>query len=108
MTKPTVIPEKGFYVHYKHDPNGEAYNYIYEVVGVGRNTEEKTYTVLYRPLYKNDWMPPADLQSRPLGMFMETVEKDGVTIPRFKQISDPQLIQELKAIRNEMYPIGQE
>lgn len=97
------IPQKGFYTHYKHNPLGEPYNYMYEVVGIGRNTEDKTYTVLYRPLYKNDWMPPADLQSRPLDMFLEYVEKDGEKIPRFTLITDTKVIENLEKIRKEMY-----
>jgi len=94
-----LIPKKGFYVHYKHDPKGELYNYTYEVVGVGRNTEDKTFTVLYRPMYKNGWLSPADFCSRPLDMFLESVEKDGATIPRFKLITDPILISELEKIK---------
>lgn len=94
-----IIPQKGFYIHYKHNPDGELNNYIYEVVGIGRNTEDKTFTVLYRPVYKNDWMPPADFQSRPLDMFNEDVEKDGAMVPRFKLITDPKIITELKFIK---------
>lgn len=92
-----IIPQKGFYVHCKHDPHGELHNYIYEVVGIGRNTEAKTLTVLYRPMYKNEWMPPADLQSRPIDMFNGNVEVDGKTVPRFTLITDPKKIQELTA-----------
>jgi hypothetical protein len=98
-----TLPQKGFYIHYKHTTSGLPYNYIYEVVGIGRNTEEKTYTVMYRPLYENDWMPPADFQSRPLDMFLEEVENEGVKIPRFKLITDPVLIKELENVRNKMY-----
>lgn len=97
------IPEKGFYVHYKHNPEGDPYNYMYEVVGIGRNTEEKTYTVLYRPLYKNDWLPPADYQSRPYDMFIDKVQKDGVTMPRFKRITDSGLLSELMTKKTELY-----
>lgn len=97
------IPQKGFYVHYKHDPSGASHNYMYEVIGIARNTEDKTYMVLYRPLYVNDWMPPADLQSRPLDMFLEQVEKGGVTVPRFTLITDPNLITELENARRTMY-----
>ncbi len=97
------FPEKGFYVHYKHDPSGEADNYTYEVVGIGRNTEDKSYTVLYRPLYESTFMPPADLQSRPLEMFFENVEKDGQTLPRFQKITDPTQITHLTEVRNKMY-----
>lgn len=97
------IPEKGFYVHYKHDKEGPAYNYMYEVVGIGRNTEEKTYTVLYRPLYENSWMQPADYQSRPLPMFVEDIVKDGVTTPRFTRITDEGLISKLREAKAKLY-----
>lgn len=97
------IPEKGFYVHHKNDPSGEPHNYTYEVIGIGRNTEEKTYTVLYRPLYANDWMAPADYQSRPLEMFIQNVIVAGVERPRFIRITDPKLITELKLVKSEMY-----
>ena len=99
----TPLPEKGFYKHYKHDSAGVPYNYMYEVVGIGRNTEEKTLTVLYRPLYKSDWMPPADLQSRPLEMFMGMVQKDGVEVSRFSKITDSALITELEIARKDLY-----
>jgi hypothetical protein len=99
------IPQKGFYVHYKHNPEGELNNYIYEVVGIGRNTEDKTLTVLYRPMYKNDWMPPADLQSRPIEMFFDDVQKGEVKIPRFTLITDPKIVEELEKVRRDMYPL---
>ena len=89
------IPKNGFYVHYKHNfADSDRFNYVYEVVGIGRNTEDKTYTVLYRPMYKNDWMPPATLQSRPLGMFLEDVTVDGKTMKRFTpiEVEDKKLI----------------
>lgn len=97
------IPEKGFYYHYKHDSKGYYNNYSYEVVGIGRNTEENTFTVLYRPLYESDWMKPADYQSRPLDMFMENVTKDGNTFPRFTKITDSKIIEELQKIKEKMY-----
>jgi hypothetical protein len=103
MAEPTQIPEKGFYMHYKHDPNGKAFNFMYEVIGIGRNTEEKTFTVLYRPLYVNDWMTPADYQSKPIEIFLESVDKDGKTMPRFIRIIDPELISKLEESRNELY-----
>lgn len=100
---PQEFPVAGFYIHYKNDPNGLPHNYTYEIVGLARNTEDKTLSVLYRPLYENDWFAPAIFQARPLGMFMENVEKDGVKIPRFQRITDPELIQELIVIRERMY-----
>ena len=102
MAKP-ILPKFGFYYHYKHDPKGPFNNYSYEVVGIARDTEDKTFSVLYRPLYENDWFKPADYQSRPLDMFMEDVTKDGKTFPRFTQITDEKVLERLREIRKEMY-----
>lgn len=104
MNAPDNLPVKGFYQHYKHDSDGEPHNYRYEVIGIGRNTEEGTLTVLYRPLYISDWMPPADYQSRPLDMFTENVIKDGISIPRFTLITDPELISQLEEVRRQTRP----
>lgn len=106
------LPERGFYYHYKHDPSKDIGNYAYEVIGVGYHTEddcrpEDQYMVQYRPLYDafvyrvgkgklND--------ARPLAMFMETVTKEGKTFPRFAKITDPAIIEELKGVREKMYP----
>jgi hypothetical protein len=103
MEQTTNLPQKGFYVHYKHTEDGEKHNYMYEVVGIGRNTEDENLTVLYRPLYKSEFMPPADLQSRPLNMFMESVEIGGVSKPRFQMITDQALIRELEEARATLY-----
>jgi hypothetical protein len=105
MTAPTNIP-KGFYRHYKHDPTVDFNNYTYEVIGLGRNTEEKDdkeYTVLYRPLYKNDWMEPALYQSRPYTMFIEKINKNGDIIPRFTLITDQETISKLEEVKDQMY-----
>lgn len=93
------IPEKGFYYHYKHDPKGEINNYAYEVIGVGLHTEERNYTVLYRPLYENTFLAPADYCARPLNMFMDVVEKDAKKIPRFTKITDLEILKKLKEIK---------
>ena len=62
--------EPGRYRHYKGND--------YEVVGIARHSETDEEFVVYRPLYseKGLWV-------RPLGMFMETVEVDGLIQPRF-------------------------
>lgn len=99
------IPPNGFYRHYKYDPQGESNNYTYEVIGIARNTEEKTFTVLYRPLYENDWFKLANFQSRPLDMFNEQVSKDGKMIPRFHLITDPEIVSKLKEVRLKMYGV---
>lgn len=99
----TKAPEKGFYQHYKHDPEKDNRNYIYEVVGVGLHTENRDYVVIYRPLYKNRFLEGADFCVRPYEMFLEGVMRDGVEVPRFKKINDPEIISALEKIRDEMY-----
>ena len=110
MYIPEKFPEKGFYYHYKHDPNGLVNNYVYEVLNVGCHTEDDcrpqdAHLVVYRPLY-----PEASVYKsgklwdvRPLGMFMENVEKNSITFPRFKKITDFSVISELEKIRKEFY-----
>ncbi|MDO8623902.1 MAG: DUF1653 domain-containing protein [bacterium] len=103
---PEKIPEKGFYYHYKHDPNGPVNNYAYEVMGVGHHTEEENiYFVIYRPLYEEAFVYKNGkmFDARPLAMFMEEVEKDGKRIPRFSKITESELIANLAAIRDKMY-----
>src|SRR5260221_591191 len=96
------VPEKGFYYHYKHDPNGEVNNYAYEVMGVGFHTEDDcrpidTNVVVYLPLYESSvYKAGKFFDIRPLEMFMENVEKDGKILPRFHKITDEKVIAELK------------
>ena len=66
MTEPTP----GRYRHFK---GGE-----YEVLGVARHSETDERLVVYRPLYNETgfWV-------RPVAMFLETVQHEGRTVPRF-------------------------
>lgn len=106
---PQALPGKGFYYHYKHDPNGEVNNYAYEVIGVGHHTEddcrpEDQFLMVYRPLYEAFVYKLGKLfDVRPLSMWMGDVTKEGKTFPRFTRIEDPVVIQELEAVRNRMY-----
>ncbi len=63
----------GRYRHYKGKE--------YEVVGVAHHTESMESFVVYRALYGE-----RGLWIRPKAMFLETVEKDGVAIQRFKYL----------------------
>jgi hypothetical protein len=94
------FPNPGFYRHYKFDAAKDTYKYLYEVVGSARNTEDETFSVLYRPLYKNDFLSGAQYFSRPLDNFCEQISP---TTKRFTSIEDPVVIKELEDIRKTMY-----
>jgi hypothetical protein len=68
-----VTVEPGRYRHFK---GGE-----YEVLAVATHSETHEPLVVYRPLYVDGgwWV-------RPLAMFLETVDHDGRTVPRFQRI----------------------
>jgi hypothetical protein len=72
------VIEPGLYQHYK---GGK-----YRVLGVGCNTEAHEYYVVYSPAKHTPGTP--DMWLRPYAMFVETVEVDGKTIPRFQKITD--------------------
>ena len=63
---------------YRHFKGNE-----YEVVAVGKHSETLEDYVIYRALYGEGgfWV-------RPLSMFLENVEREGKTIPRFKYIGE--------------------
>lgn len=63
--------------HYRHYKGGD-----YDVLGVVRHSETLEPLVLYSPRYGDSgvWV-------RPYAMFLETVEVDGRTVPRFALIT---------------------
>jgi hypothetical protein len=61
---------KGVYRHYKGN--------LYQVIDVARHSETEQEHVVYRTMY-GDY----SLWVRPLDMFVETVEADGESQPRF-------------------------
>ncbi len=95
--------EKGFYYHFKHNPDISIYDHAYEVVGVSKNTEDDSASVVYRPLYKNDWYEGFDFSNRPLSMFVDKKELNGEMVLRFAKITDEKIIAELVKVRDEMY-----
>ena len=66
--------EKGIYRHYKGN--------LYEVIDIARHSESLEEMVVYRAI--ND---AKQLWVRPLVMFIENVEIDGKTIPRFEYVN---------------------
>ncbi|MEI8707456.1 DUF1653 domain-containing protein [Pseudoalteromonas fuliginea] len=63
----------GIYQHYKGPQ--------YKVTHVATHSETEEHLVIYQALYGE-----FGIWARPLSMFLETVEKDGKTIPRFAYI----------------------
>lgn len=63
---------------YKHFKGNE-----YEVVGIAKNSETLEEYVVYKALYGD-----CGLWIRPLKMFTEIVEKDGIKQERFRYIGD--------------------
>lgn len=72
MTEAKAL-RKGVYRHYKGNE--------YEVYGLATHSETLEQLVVYRPTYgeKKLWV-------RPLSMFLETVELNGVSVPRFEYL----------------------
>lgn len=115
LTIPKRFPKPGFYYHYKHDPTKGPRHFAYEVVGVGFHTEgdcrpQDACMVDYRPLYESAAVYQASLEMglpvedhRPVDMFMEDVNLNGKTVPRFQKIDDPDVIEYLNKIKKEMY-----
>jgi len=69
----TIRP--GRYQHYKGND--------YTVIGVARHSETLEEVVVYRAEYGE-----RGLWVRPAAMFQETVEVDGVTLPRFRWVAE--------------------
>jgi hypothetical protein len=65
----------GKYRHYKGNE--------YEVIGIANHSETLEKMVVYRALYGE-----GQVWVRPLSMFLDTVTRDGVTLPRFTFIEE--------------------
>lgn len=69
----------GKYQHYKGN--------LYEVIGVGRNSETMEEVVLYRALYDSPEFGNNSLWVRPKKMFLELIEHKGKLVPRFRMVN---------------------
>lgn len=70
---PNVVPTGV----YRHTKSGK----LYEVLGVGLQTETNEFVVVYRPLYDS----PYELFTRPYDMFIGMIELDGKQVQRFEK-----------------------
>lgn len=77
------MPEEvklGRYQHSKGD--------FYEVIGVARHSETQEELVVYRALYDSEKWGKNALWVRPKAMFLETIVKDGKSVPRFRFVGE--------------------
>jgi hypothetical protein len=65
--------------HYRNKKN-------YMILAVGRHSETLELMVVYQALYDCEKFGPNPIFIRPLEMFLETVEENGQTMPRFIEI----------------------
>jgi hypothetical protein len=82
------IPEIGkLYRHYKSTGGND---HVYKIIGLAKHSETEDLLVIYEPIIRSGWMQntEANFAARPQDMFMETVELDGQTVPRFQKIID--------------------
>ena len=68
----------GKYKHYK--------GHKYEVIGVARHSESLEELVIYKALYESEEFGKNAIWARPKKMFLETININGKTIPRFEFI----------------------
>ncbi len=101
--------EKGFYYHYKHDPQKGIFDAAYEILGSAFNTESggavhsddatpflADEMIVYRPLFESSLVRTSgrDFWIRPIAMF---------TSDRFIKITDAAVIVELAKAKDAMY-----
>ena len=73
----TSIP-LGKYRHYKES------THLYEVIGFARHSETHEEMVIYKAHYHSEQFGSQCVWVRPRAMFLEDVEYNGMTVPRFQ------------------------
>ena len=71
----SVVKVGDIYQHYRGDK--------YKVLAVSRHSEDLSWYVVYEALYDN---PVSQVWHRPLDMFLEEIDVNGVRMPRFKLV----------------------
>ncbi|MBY0353828.1 DUF1653 domain-containing protein [Candidatus Babeliales bacterium] len=73
-----MILKPGIYQHYKGKQ--------YQVLGIVNHSETLEKMVLYQALYESEGFEKDALWVRPLEMFLEDVEINGMRMPRFQLV----------------------
>ena len=68
----------GVYQHYRNKQ-------LYRIQSIGRHTETQELMVVYKPLYMAETFQDS-LWIRPLSMFCEQVEHEGIQVARFNLV----------------------
>ncbi len=66
-------PQPGIYQHYKGNE--------YQLIDIATHSETEEAMAVYRPLYGDQ-----ALWVRPLAMWQESVDRNGIAIPRFEYL----------------------
>ena len=69
----------GKYQHYKT-------HHLYEIIGFARHTETQEEMVIYRAINASTVFDEGEIWVRPKEIFFQTVNDNGIDIPRFKRI----------------------
>jgi len=70
----------GKYQHFKGN--------FYQVLHLVKHSETQELLVIYQPLYKNEQGNDLGIWARPLAMFDEAIERNGMIIKRFSYVGD--------------------
>jgi hypothetical protein len=70
----------GLYRHFKGN--------TYRVIAVGHDSDTLKPVVVYQGQYDSDEFGPNPIWVRPLQSFVEILERDGQTIPRFAYVEE--------------------
>jgi hypothetical protein len=76
------VPVGAIFQHYRNKK-------MYKVLSVARHTEDMKLYVVYQELYHCDTYGDLPIWVRPLEMFLEHIEENGKTTPRFLPIEVP-------------------
>lgn len=106
-----------YYYHAKHDPMGPINEKAYRIITISMDTESEddspVIDVIYRAIYESRAYKLGRLSDRRLlhgkdknGKafgFLDPTEINGEIVPRFTEITDMEVINQLKKIEAQMY-----